>query len=241
MNEHMQIAGLTKSEIDETLLSVGSHKVVRPLSPVEVAFNCKKAAVAGVAKTKMAAAFGLKGTTMIDKFQKLVELDPDILHLVDWGDSKFTAIGFSCAGEIVKMPKEFHKEIAIAVCQHGLTKAQTKSVRQLVQRSKRQIQDCISDVIARRPITTIREVVVGEIVEEKLFRHLIDMLQVERDMLLNKILIKAYPQIGDFTAKLGERRFTVIGGKSVGETIGRDSDFEARIEQALLNKVQYNE
>ena len=232
--------GLTQSEFDATLLSIGSHKVARPLSPVEVAYNCDKAKRAGETLKEIATKCGLKGTDMITKFLKLLELEPEILHLVDWGESKYSLIGFSSASQILQLPPELHKEIANAVCQHGLTKTQTKSVRQLYLRSKRQLEECIADVVARSPITVVREVVIGSIDDESLTRNLADMLQAERDMLLSNLLKELYPEIGEFTGKLGEQRFTVIGGKSVGETLGRDRDFETRVCQALTKKIKKN-
>jgi hypothetical protein len=230
--------GLKQNELDATLLSVGSHRVVRPLSPVEVAINCDKAIKAEETKKEIAIGLGLTGTSMIDKFLKLLNLDPEILHLVDWGDSKFTVIGFSCAIEVVQLPIELHKEMTNAVCKHNLTKVQAKSVRQLFQRSKRRLEECIADVVARQSIIVIREIVIGEIADTMLVENLVDMLQMERDVLIKNALEELYPGIGEFTGKLGKQRFTVIGGKSVGETIGRDRDFESRISKLLVGRIR---
>jgi hypothetical protein len=233
--------GLTNNEFDETLLSIGSHKVARPLSPVEVGKNCEKAVRAGETKRRIATEFGLKGTSMIDRFLKLIELDPDILHLVDWGESKSTVIGFSSASEIIQLPLELHKELANAVCRFKLDKKQTKSVRQLYQRSKRQLEECIADVVARKPVVVVREIIIGAILNKTLIEILAGMHQAERDPIFDNLLKDLYPEIGEFTAKLGERQFTVIGGKSVGNTMAGDKEFETRIGQALVERIQINE
>ena len=48
-----------------------------------------------------------------------------------------SVVGFSTAVEIVSAPRESQDQIVRAVCEFGLTKSETKSVRQLMERSEK--------------------------------------------------------------------------------------------------------
>ena len=67
---------------------------------------------------------------MVNRFLKVLNLDPQVQHLVDWGESTYSILGFSTAFEVTLLPEELRKQLVDAVCEFGLTKTETTSVRQ---------------------------------------------------------------------------------------------------------------
>ena len=76
--------GLSADEYKQLLMSVGTHRGVRPITPVQVAALFKRAADAGSTPAASAEATHVSAS-MVSRFLKLLELSPDIQHLVDWG------------------------------------------------------------------------------------------------------------------------------------------------------------
>ena len=178
---------------------------------------------------------------MVGRFLKLLDLDPPTQHLVDWGESALSVVGFSTAFEIVSVPKELHARITSAVCEFGLTKAETRSVRQLIERSARAPEDCVRDVVGRRAIVIVREVVVGSVDDIRVRKGLERMLQQERDDLLLHVLHNLHAIDGEVTAKLGTTSFTVLGSESLRSMIADNSGFEATVTSQLLNSIVAHE
>ena len=222
------LRGLSQDEFDLLYLSIGSHRTKRPLSPIEVGQYCATAKAAGETINRISKSLPLAGPSMVTRFLRILDLDSRIQHLVDWGESTFSVVGFSTAFEIVAVPKDVHERMVNAVCQYGLTKAEAKSIRQLLERSTRSFKDCVHDVVARRAVLVIREVIVGRIANSLVCEHLGRMLQNERDDLLDGVLHDLYPTVGKVTAKLGDARFTVLGGESVRATIASDPQIRVK-------------
>ncbi|MCY4419974.1 MAG: hypothetical protein OXC42_01775 [Gammaproteobacteria bacterium] len=241
----MRLLGLDSSEIDQTFLSVGSHRKQRPLTPVEVAWNIHKAEKAGASKTEIAKAFGFNDATMVSRFLQLLKLSEEIQYLVEWRESTSSSIGFSVAVELAKMPQSNHPKMISAIIENHLTKKEVVSMRQLRERSNRSLSDCIKDVVQRRVRTQVRHVVLGKLTEEELNRNSISknlkrMRQSERDQLIKKIVKDLYPNLGEFSAKLGEKNFAVIGSKHVGAVVASDLEFEERVSRLLTMKITDN-
>lgn len=232
------LLGLSEEEFDRLHLSVGTHRSNRPLSPIEVGCYCLAIRDSGVRLKEIARHLSLEGPSMIARFVKILDLDEEIQHLVDWGESMASVIGFSTAFEIVSAPNEIHRDLAYAVCERGLTKSEVKSVRQLTERSSKPLTQCIEEVFNRRAVNVIRQVIIGAIDNEDTAQKLGGLLQSERDELLSKVLTTLYPKIEDFTGKLGQSHFTVIGSNSVGATIGADPEFEESVSNLLADKVK---
>ena len=231
------LGGLSQEEFDRLHLSVGTHRSNRPLSPIEVGRYCLDIRNSGVKVNAIASCLSLEGSSMIARFIKILGLEEEIQHLVDWGESMESVIGFSTAFEIVSAASEFHRDLAYAVCERGLTKSEVKSVRQLTERSSKPLVQCIEEVFNRRAVNVIRQVIVGAIDNKVTAQKLEALLQSERDELLAKVLEALYPNIRDFTGKLGRSHFTVIGSSSVGATIGADPEFEGRVSNLITDMV----
>ena len=84
------------------LLSIGSHRDTRPLTPVEVGEAVRTSADAGTTLLEIAEFLHLEGTSVLAKFVRLLRLSPAVRHLVDWGRSDAT-IGFTAASEVARL------------------------------------------------------------------------------------------------------------------------------------------
>ena len=84
---------LSPQELQGLLLSVGTHRGKRLLSPVEVANLFAKVTSEGGRLGDCARAAQLEGTTMVGRFLRLLKLPESVRHLVDWGSNP-GAIGF---------------------------------------------------------------------------------------------------------------------------------------------------
>ncbi len=86
----MGIDTLTNEERRQLLLSVGTHRGQRPLSPFEVAELFARAISKGATLAECAAAASLEGTTWVSRFLRLLKLPSTVTHLVDWGGGSGT-------------------------------------------------------------------------------------------------------------------------------------------------------
>src|SRR5262245_60099145 len=99
----MALAALSGEERKRLLLSVGTHRRERYLSPVEVAHLFQKATRGGDTLADLAAAVQLDGTSWVARFITLLKLTPDVQHMVDWGKSGST-LAFTSAVELARLP-----------------------------------------------------------------------------------------------------------------------------------------
>lgn len=164
----------------DLILSVGTHRGSRPLSPLEVAN--------GIAELINELGFeaAMEKLTLdpstARRFLKLRELDSGIAELVDWGRRPGT-ISFSAAAEIVRVRPDQQKLIAEGCLQHAFTKEETRQVVQLVLRRNDPVTTALSSTLAMRPtVVTIYVVVCA--VRPYLVEPLSKLSQRQRDVLL---------------------------------------------------------
>lgn len=235
------LQGLTRQEFSETLLSVGeAHAHIRSLSPVQVADNCDKSLKAGASRKDLSKALQLN-STMVGKFLRLLSLSPEVRHLIDWGRSSISVIGFSTAAELARFdPAEQKEAVEKGILRYALTKEETISIRQLLERSKQPLLACIERVVRRRPTVKVLDVVMGAIISGQLEEKLRLMVQGERDAVLYRVIQGLYPQLENFSVRLGQNRFTVVGTGNIHEKMGADQQFESSINSALASELLIN-
>ena len=210
----MSLPGLSQQEFTDLLLSVGkSLQGRRPLSPVEVGKHCTKSIAAGATPKQITEALMMTDRTMVKKFQRLSDLVPEARHLVGWGHSGDRSISFSTATLLASMSETDQDITGQAVLRHRLTRDETRSIIQLLERSGDTLEACIDRVIRRRPIVRLRYMILGAVIDESAKASLSTLSQNQRDDLLNQVLSRNFPNTDKFTTKLGIDRFTIIGGK----------------------------
>lgn len=226
------LPGLTADEHKSLILSVGTHRGKRRLSPVEAAVLFDKAQRAGASLADCAKAVQLEGPTWVGRFLNLLKLPGDVRHLVDWGRGR-GAITFTSAADIARLGSPDDTRTAIeAALTHSLS---TKEVRQLVQlrkRSGRTITECTESVLKMRPQVEVRHLFIGSVAAG--FRdRLRGFCQYARDELLADVAKRVCGGV-QLSGRLGPERFTLVGGRDFGSFVaGKKESLEREINEAL--------
>jgi hypothetical protein len=228
------VNGLSEEEHQRLLLSVGTHRGQRPLSPIEVAALFAKVLAANGSLSECAKAASLEGTTQVSRFLRLLRLPESIWHLVGWGSVAGT-IGFSSGAEIARLENDAEEEALVAgVLTNRLSGSEVRQVVQLRKRSKRSLDDCLNEVVGMRPRVEKRYVYVGAVTDTALKKALASMTQAQRDQLLGKAVATVLGATGLALTRLGADRFTLVGSADFGEAMNRQKDsLEQEINNAL--------
>ncbi len=223
------------SELKQLLImSVGTHRRSRPLSPVEVADGLATLKAEGMSVTELARMLQLEGTSMLGRFARLRSLAPAVRHLVDWRGSS-SAIPFSTATEMARLRKGEQEELAHEVLQKSMTKGEVIQVVQLCERADKPVGRCVEKVLAMRPRVVYKEVFVGQIRDDSLRSALYELTQARRDSLLRCALEGVVPPSVSWKGRLGERSFTLVGGTELADELrGMRPDFEVAINKILV-------
>src|SRR5687767_2612557 len=117
---------LSERERQRLLLSVGTHRGQRPLSPVEVANLYAKMINAGASLSDCARASNLEGPTWVTRFLQLLKLPESVRHLIVFGGGAGT-ISFSTGAEIAKLENDAEEETLIrAALSHRLSGSEVR-------------------------------------------------------------------------------------------------------------------
>ena len=231
----MGVDALSQQERQRLLLSVGTHREHRPLSPVEVASVFAKVMSTGGSLSDCARAASLEGTTIVSRFLRLLKLPASVWHLVGWG-SVAGMVGFSSGAEIARLDDDTAEEALVnGVLTNRLSGSEVRQVVQLRKRSKRPLQDCLNEVVGLRPRIEKRYVYVGAVTEAALKISLAAMTQLERDQLLGTVVGTVLGAKGVALTRLGTNRFTLVGAADFGEAMNRKKEsLEQEINDALV-------
>jgi hypothetical protein len=233
----MNLFGLEPDEFRDVLLSIGSNRGRRPLSPIEVAILLKKILDIGTSMKDCAAAVHLEGPTMVSRFTRLLNLHPDVQHLVDWGQSGAT-VSFSSATEIAKLPQEDHVPAANAIVENQLTGGEIKQIVQRVVRSHRKLADAVDEIVQLRPMIERHHLYIGAVIDDGLRTVLASRTQEQRDQLLQEFLREHFPTASTLSVRLGRTRFTISSKDDLSKlTGGSNDDLEKIINDSLGKKV----
>jgi DNA-binding transcriptional MerR regulator len=220
------------------ILSVGIHRKKRILTPIEVAEGIKVLRDHKMSTKDIRELLMLESDSMILKFERLLELSPEIQHLIDWGQSS-SAIAFTSASEIAKM-KDFQEQKLIAdnIIKEKLTKTEVIQIIQAKKRSDNTLSTCIEDAIKLRPQIDRKFVYIGAIINKDLLPILSQKSQLERDRLLEGALTSNIPQTVQWEGRLGKDRFTLVGSEDFEALIKKMTPgFEERINFLLCDSI----
>ncbi len=230
--------GLSSSEVRQLILSVGTHKSARPLSPVEVAKLMDKALEAGEKRREIAARLLLEDSSIIGRFIRLLRLPPDVQQLIGWGSDPAT-LSFTAGSEIARLEDEQEQlALATAALENRFSKSEIMQVVQIRQRSGNSIKECMKAVLNQRPVIERRHVIVGSLQSERLKDSLRQISQLERDNLLQSALDRYSPNIPRLGSKLGDGYFLLIGDDRLHAAImSLPEGFEQAITEYLTREL----
>lgn len=230
--------GLSALELGRLRMSVGygTHKKGRPLSPVEVAELVERARTSGNTLADCAREIRIDESGLL-RFLRLLELPADVRHLVDWGGGR-GVLGFSGAVELVRIGNiDAMTIVANAVLESGLNSKETRQVVQLLERSNREPDEVIREVVGMRPVVERRFVFIGSVIEDALSVALAKRTQQENDGLLEVAMVRL--GLAGASGRLGTKRFTLVGDEQFGlsmSKVGKDQ-LEERLCSAIAREL----
>ena len=230
--------GLSAYELRQLILSVGTHKSNRPLSPVEVAKLMQRALDMGETRKTLANRLLLDDSSIIGRFIRLLSLPIQVQHLIGWGSNPAT-ISFTASSDIARLkdPGD-QKTLAKMALENQLNKSEIIGCVQLRQRSENSIEDSVKAVLNQRPIIERRHAIIGELRSESLKEKLKEMSQLERNSLLQSALDEYGPSVPRLGSKLGDSYFLLVGDDCFhAEITSLPEGFEASVTQYLIQKL----
>ena len=148
----------------------------------------------------------------------------------------------------MKMGSAMTQAQKIELKNSDLTRNEKISVRQLVERSGKSFEECLAEVINRRPVVTQLELVIGSVINAKGIDRIERVSQEQSDEILKNGLKEIYGELGDFRSRLIPNRFTISGtsiSRSLDDVDGALSiklgkDFEEKINNMLDLRIPNN-
>lgn len=235
-------AAFTREELKSLLLSVGSHKADRRLSPAEVGALLNRALTSGKSRQAISDQLGI-GTTQVNEFLKIAELSPSVRDMAGWSGRTggiSNTVPFSSLAQLRGLSDVDQLRAAKAILSYGLTWKEVVQVTQLHRRSSRDLDDCVQEVIGMRTTVEIRHVLVGSINDSAVQHRLADMSQLERDELL-KLSLGNMDMLSDLisSSRLGATSFVLVGRADIAESEGVSPDeVEDRVLGALRRELE---
>ena len=228
--------GISAEELRDLILSVGIHKQERILSPVEVAELLEKAINAGATIQEISKEI-LLNPTMTTRLHRLLNLAPEIQHLVGWeGRPKISP---STASEIARLKTSEEQEFAgKATLEHALSKSEVIQILQARNKFNRPINECVDEILKMRPRVIRRYLFIGAIKSLEVQNRLSEMSQKERDTLFDNVVTFNLPNLTYWDGLLGINRFTLIGNEDLNQALSKlPTDFASSINDYLESAI----
>lgn len=217
------INGLSQSELQSLILSVGTHRDRRRLSPMEVAALLHRAKEAGTSVRDLSDSLNIS-EIQVSRFVRLFNLEPKLRDLADWGKGNGATIPFSSLLEIAGLEPSQQVEVATSALAHNMTKEEFRQIFQIARRSGLNIADSIASVLERRPVVRTQFVLIGAIRQGDLQDHLETLLQDSRDRLFQAAIDGLARPSRGIRGRLGPRTFTMLASQDLVSLLDMDPD-----------------
>lgn len=229
--------GISAEELRDLILSVGTHKQERILSPVEVAQLLETEINAGATIQEISKEI-LLNPTMTTRLHRLLNLAPEIQHLVGWeGKPKISP---STASEIARLKILKEQEfLANAALENRLSKKEVIQIIEVRNKFNKPIGECVEEIIKMRPRIIRRYLFIGAIYSLELQNKLSKMSQKERDILFDNVVTMNLPDLPSWDGLLGINRFTLIGNEDLNQALSNlPTDFAESINNFLESRIK---
>ena len=228
--------GISAENLRDLILSVGTHKQERTLSPIEVAELLEKAINAGTTIQEISKEI-LLDSTMTTRLRRLFNLAPEIQHLVGWGGK--SRISTSTASEIACLRTLEEQEfLAKATLEHGLSKREVIQIVEVRNKFSKPIDECVKEIMKMRPRIIRRYLFIGAVKSSEVQNGLSKMSQEERNVLFNKAVTSNYPDLPYWEGLLGIKGFNLIGNEDLNQALSKlSTDFESIINDYLESSI----
>ena len=218
----------------DLILSLGTHRTERRLSPLEVARLIDLLYRKGTSFKEIAHLVSLRSTSTLREIHRLLALAPDVQHLVGWGKPSASTLPMKSAQQIARL-SSWSDQLAAAKATlvHELT---SEEARQLVEskiRSQEPIDDCVNAVLRLRPTIERKYLFLGAVTSSGVCRHLESLTQMERDEVFKASVNHHFGKWPQWSGKLGVSKFSIFGDAELAETIDKLPGFEQEITVCL--------
>ena len=229
---------LTKEDIRDLIITIGTNHVQRRKSPMEVAEDFDTCIQEGKTKKQIAEMVLLADDSMVSKFLRLLKLSSEITHNIVWGKTTDCDISFSAATELSKISIEEQESVFKAALENSLTKDEVIQIVQIRKRSNKDVQTCINEIINSRPRIVRKYLFIGAIVDNTISAYLEKSTQRMRDSILKKIMDQVVLEDAEWSGHLGKKRFTLIGDVQLSQEMQKlEPDFEQFINKQLKQEM----
>ena len=206
---------MSEMRLSDLILSVGTHRKDRPLSPSEVAQHLVYFRDQ-MGQERLLDRISLDQSTA-QKFLKLLSLDPSVSNLVAFGRSPGN-LSFSAAAELARISdRDDQKTIGFLAAQKMLTKDELRQVVQIHKRTDRDAQEVVDEIVGMRPSVEVTQIFLGSIKDPNLITELRDMTQGDRDRLFSGVLAGQGPTQG-VQGRLQPETFSLVMSGSTPKT-----------------------
>ena len=124
-----------------------------------------------------------------------------------------------------------------AVMRYGMTWKEVVQVVQVSTRSGEDIGTCIDNILRLRPVVDIRHLFVGSIRSETMRANLRSTLQLDRDMLMSKVLCRLVGTKYDARGRLSDREFTILTDHDLLRLLDMSADALEEAVNSILKSV----
>ena len=204
----------------DLILSLGTHRTQRRLSPLEVARAIDLLYQNGTSFREIAQLVSLRSTSILREIHRLLALAPEIQHLVGWGKPSPSTLPMKSAQQIARLSSSVDQLAATkATLVHELT---SEEARQLVEskiHSREPIDDCIDAVLRLRPTIKRSYLFLGAVTSSAVCRRLENLTQSERDQVFKAGVDHRFGEWPHWSGKLGASRFAISGGAELAEAL----------------------
>ena len=173
---------------------------------------------------------------MVEKFDSLNQLDPDLRQLVSWG-LRPGSLGMSVAAELATMrPRDARRQALLAAIQYTFTRKEAQQLAQSFRRGYGSIEACIDAVLKTRPRVERTELILGAVLDKDVRSRLGELSVGERHSAICAVLDRRFPAVSRKNETLSPTHFSLTL-TSVDATRLRDSLGSESLEEAISKEL----
>ena len=215
--------GLTTAEHQSLILSIGTHRRIRRLSPVEVANLIQKSVHAGMSRTDCATALGVQAD-QISRFLRLLQLHPEVRCLASWGNSDLGKVPFTTLTYLTPLTWEDQMHVTSAIIQHRITKEEVKQIIQIFRRSNASPSESVRRVLKMRSRVEDKYIFFGMIHSDDCRQYLSKLSSRQRIAAMENIIAEIIPHPHMATGRLYPSTFSIVSEKNLSELTDMDTE-----------------
>jgi hypothetical protein len=232
------VKGISPDETRDLIVSVGTHKASRRLTPVQVAKKINKSIEAGESIESVSDTISLS-KSVIRSFLSLLRLPEKVQLIVGWGTDP-TTVAFSSAIEITRLESDSEKiSLAMAILENSLNLKDVTQAVQIHKRSNKTMEETIEAVLNQRPTIEKRHLIIGEITSPLVLGIFSHLDEVEKNDLLSRSLQRFGPGRPTYGSKVQDKFFVVVcDDLYFKELISLGEDIESAVTELLEKEIK---